>query len=206
LTFFRRLPPCAKFRPRRPRLTFPTFSMTSSVGTPLSSPDMVRDSPDRARSRRRQSDGNAARNRLRRRVSFKLHLDLAALFRRIRATSGKPQSAQTGRPRLARRERGLKGQHVSLPHPRPGSTRHIWRRSFALLLNRRTPAAFDRRSPRGEPPSLDLHAMNRPSLSARRRVRQGSFAAPGRGIHVGSRARPRGCTKSESPPLSPGSH
>jgi hypothetical protein len=56
---------------------------------------MVRDSPDRARSRRRQSDGNAARNRLRRRVSFKLHLDLAALFRRIRATSGKPQSAQT---------------------------------------------------------------------------------------------------------------
>jgi hypothetical protein len=56
---------------------------------------MVRDSPDRARSRRRQSDGNAVRNRLQRRVSFKLHLDLAALFLRIRATSRKPQSAQT---------------------------------------------------------------------------------------------------------------
>ena len=108
------------------------------------------------------------------------------------------------RPRLARRERGIKGQRAGLPHPRPGSARHIWRRSFGVLLNRRTPAAFDRRSPRGEPPSLDLHAMNRPSLSARRRVRQGSFAAPGRGIHVGSRARARGCKKRVSARFLPG--
>jgi hypothetical protein len=57
---------------------------------PASSPP-CRQLPDR----HDDFDGNAARSRLGRRVSLKLHLDLAALFLRIRATSGKPQSLKT---------------------------------------------------------------------------------------------------------------
>lgn len=173
--------------------------MTSSVGTPLSSPDMVRDSPDRARSRRRQSDGNAARNRLRRRVSFKLHLDLAALFRRIRATSGKPQSAQTADRVWLGEKEALRGSAQAFHTLGPEATylaTVFWRaveppHSSSLRQAQSTGRTTISRPTCNEPPSL----------SARRRVRQGSFAAPGRGIHVGSRARARGCTKSGSPPL-----